>query len=135
MTPKKLEHTHPPPEQPNAWHLHTAREGQPQEEHGKTNAAILGAAFIASFGFVGVVILVSYLYFTVIVVQKREERIETTVLGNDARAYKAAALAGLQSYTFAAEQQARAGVVSIPLDQAKQQVMAKYAGNTGNGTK
>ncbi len=128
MSPKKLEHTHPAPEQPDSWHLHTVQEGHPQEEHGKTNAAILGAAFIASFGFVAVVILVSYLYFNVIAVQKREERIETTILGKEAREYKAATLAGLQSYTFAAEQQARAGVVSIPLDQAKQQVLAKYAG-------
>jgi len=128
----KPEFTHPVPEQADSWHLHTAEEGPAQEEHGKTNAVVLAVAFLASFGFVGLVILVSYLYFQVIAVQKREERIETTVLGNDARAYKAAELQRLQGYSFAAEAQARAGQVSVPLDQAKQQVIAKYAQAGGN---
>jgi hypothetical protein len=123
----QLQYTHPPEEQPDSWHLHTMDEGTPQQEHASsTNAAMLAGAFIGSFLFVGLVILVSYLYFQVIAVQKREERIETTVLGADARAYKADALASLQTYSFPNEQAARAGVVQLPLAQAEQRVLAQY---------
>jgi len=120
-----------PPEQPDPWHLHTPDEGPPQEEHGKINAALLSVAFLASVLFVGVVVLVTYLYFNVQTTRLREERIETTVLSAEYVAYREKALKSLNDYSFANEQAARAGVVSLPFDQAAQRVIAKYAGGGG----
>jgi hypothetical protein len=128
----QLQYTHPPEEVPDSWHLHTTDEGEPQAEHGKTNALILSIAFVASFGFVGLVILLSYLYFQVEMVKRREVRIETTVLGSDARAYKKQSLEQLQGFSFANSAAARAGAVSIPLPEAERRVMQQY-GRQGPG--
>src|SRR5437762_1660011 len=102
---QKLQLTHPTDEKPHSWHLRIVEEGTPQAEHGRTNALILAVAFIASFSFVGVVILATVLYFEVEMTKRREAVIETTVLGEEARAYKRQALADLQTYTFPHEQE------------------------------
>lgn len=129
----KPQYTHPAPDHTDSWHLHTADEGMPQEEHaGKANAAVLAGVFIGSFLFVGVVILVTYLYFEVQFTHARELRIETTALGQDARDYKAKTLQQLQQYTFPSDLSARAGQVEVPVPEAEQRVLAQYAHGGGS---
>ena len=124
----QLQYTHPPTEQPDPWHMHTRDEGEPQEEHASsTNPVVLGGALVGSILFVALVILVSYLYFRVYTVQKREERIETTVFTAEAQRFKREALSQLSTYSFPNEQAARAGTVQLPLEEAQRRVLAQYS--------
>lgn len=128
----KPHHTPEHHESPDAWHLHSPEEGQPQAEHGgKTNVTVLLVAFLTSFGFVAVVILVSYLYFQVHMTSKKQALIESTALSAGHQAYKKSTAQKLQGYSFVTEAAARAGAVSVPLEQAKQNVIAKYGSGGG----
>jgi Ni,Fe-hydrogenase I cytochrome b subunit len=133
MSHQKLQHLPEHHETPDAWHLHSAAEGVPQAEHGgKTNTVVLAFAFVASLGFVATVILVSILYFQVHLTSLRHERIEDTALSAAFHQYRDGAKDRLSGYAFATEDAARAGQVSIPIDQAEQKVIVRYSG-TGNG--
>lgn len=117
------------PETPDSWHLHTTREGPPQAEHGgKVNTLLLGVGLVASVVFVGMVILVTFLYFQTHMTSKRQQLIESTALSATHHQYRDQASASLRDYSFFGEAAARAGVVSIPIDQAKQNVITRYSG-------
>lgn len=115
-------------EQPDAWHRHdVAAEGAPQEEHGRTNPAVLVVAFLATFGFVAGTILASYLYFNLHMTKERREKIESNVLADSFfKVTQPAEMARLKDYGFSGEAAARAGAVSIPIDQAMQNVVNRY---------
>jgi len=118
-------------ETPDAWHMHTPDEGTPQAEHGgKANTALLGAGLLFSVGFVAVVILATFLYFNIHMTAKRRALIENTVLSSGYHSYRDSTQAKLGDYSFVTEAAARAGTVSVPLGQAKQNVIARYSGTT-----
>lgn len=129
------EHTPEHHETPDAWHVHTAAEGLPQEEHGgKTNTVILAVAFVLSFGFVAVTILVTYLYFQVHFTSLRAQRIEGTAMGKSFVQYRDRSREKLGGYNFATEAAARAGMASLPLKEAEQQVIARYSAGQQGGS-
>jgi hypothetical protein len=118
--------------QPDSWHIHTAEEGLPQEEHGShANAAALVGAFVVSVVFVGAVILVVLLYYNTHTTALRQARIETTALSQDYVDYRDRSDRFLSGYGWATPDAAAAGKVSIPIELAMQKVMQQYAGNTG----
>jgi hypothetical protein len=121
----KLPHTPDIHEEPDPWHRHTVDEGIPQVEHAATvNIPILMGVFVATVVFVSATILFTMIYFKRHVTALRQERIETTVVGQGARDYKEAALANLDGYGWA---DAQAGHVSLPLDVARQRVIEAYS--------
>ena len=89
-----IHYTPHPKEHPDAWHRHTRAEGLPQAEHAAhVNVRGLLAAFaLTTVGVVGVIIVIM-LYFRASVVEARRERIETTVLAEEANEYRAQTLA------------------------------------------
>lgn len=86
-----------PEEHPDAWHRHTLSEGLPQHEHAAdVNVRGLLAAFaLTSIGVV-VVVVVIIVYYRATLVEARRERIETTVLAQEANEYRAEALAEIE---------------------------------------
>ncbi len=129
----KQHFTHELHDEPDTWHRHqTAVEGLPQPEHGAhTNGLILAIAFIGSLGFVILTVVATVLYFQVHMTELRRQRIESTGFA-DAFFGKGGtqeqALAQLAQYSFATEAEARAGKASVPIDQAMQRVVDRYAG-------
>jgi len=83
-----------PDEHPDAWHRHTLSEGMPQHEHAAdVNVRGLLAAFaMTSVGVVAVVVVI-IVYYRATLVEARRERIETTVLAQEANDYRAESLA------------------------------------------
>ncbi len=129
-------HYTPPPahDEPDSWHRHIPEEeGLPQHEHGSsTKPLALTIAFLVCFGFVGGTILASYLYFQVYLTGLRREKIESTVLAQQFATGRDAELAKLGDYYFASEDLARKGIVSVPVEEAKKRVLARYAGGPGH---
>jgi hypothetical protein len=125
-------HQHLPhqPEHPDEWHAHTPAEGLPQEEHAaKANPVVLAGSLVASLVFLVVVVLVIFMYFETYVNRLRIERVEDTVLSKDQRQYKLVVSETFRDYSMLPPQYAPQGVVTIPLEQAKQRVMQRYAAN------
>jgi hypothetical protein len=119
-----LPHTPEIHEEPDPWHRHTVEEGVPQAEHAATvNVPILMGVFVATVVFVSATILFTVLYFQRYVTDLRQERIETTVMGQGARDYKDAALSQLNRYGWVDPQ---AGTVSLPLEVARARVIGAY---------
>ena len=125
----KPHYTEPHHDHASGWFRHVpADEGAPQEEHGShTRPIALTAAFLICFGFVGATILATYLYFNVHMAKLRREKIETTAFARDFSEYKRAEEQKLADFYFATDDLARQGVASPPVEQAKQQVIARYA--------
>jgi hypothetical protein len=120
-------HAHTPEvhEEPDAWHRHTLEEGIPQPEHaGKINVPILMGVFVATVVFVSAAILFTIVYFTRHLTTLRHQRMETTQLSEDVRTYRDKTMEALNRYAWA---DAKAGTVSLPLDEAKQRVLRGYA--------
>ena len=87
-----------PEEHPDAWHRHTLSEGMPQREHAAdVNVVGLLAAFALTSIGVAVVVVVIIVYYRATVVEARRQRIETTVLAQEANAYRAEALAEIEA--------------------------------------
>lgn len=83
-----------PEEHPDAWHRHTLSEGLPQHEHAAdVNVRGLLAAFALTSLGVALVLVVIIVYYRATVVEARRQRIETTVLAQEANEYRAAAQA------------------------------------------
>jgi hypothetical protein len=122
------QHTPEAHEVPDAWHRHTADEGPPQEEHGgKANPAIIGLSLLATAVFLVLTIAVIVLYFTTYTTRLRTERIESTVLSKDQLQYKLESSEKLREYSWINPETAHQGIVTIPLQDAKQKVIQKYA--------
>ena len=120
----KLPHTPEVHEEPTAWHRHTIEEGVPQVEHAATvNIPILMGVFVATVVFVSATVLFTMIYFKRHVTALRQERIETTVMGQAARDYRDASLAQLNGYGWT---DPAAGVVALPLDVARERVIESY---------
>ncbi len=122
FTPQTHEHA-------DDWHHHSAEEGVPQAEHGeKPNIPILMGAFLASVAFVGATILATYLYFGVYTQTLRAERMENTALAKDFLQYRDHTNSKLAAANeWLNDDAARAGQAPIPLDKAKEKVIAKYS--------
>ena len=122
-------YTPAPHDEPDSWHRHIpAQEGLPQEEHGEdTKPLALTVAFLLCFVFVAGTILASYLYFRVHMTSLRQQRIETTTFAEQFNQSRNAELARLKDYSFASDDKARAGRASLPIEEAKKQVIARYA--------
>ena len=124
---KHLPHEH---ETPDQWHNHAAAEGLPQEEHGaKANPFVLGASLIATLVFLVVVVLVIFMYFETYINRLRIERVEDTVLSTDQQQYKLIVSETFRDYSMLPPRYAPQGVVTIPIEQARQNVIQRY----GNG--
>jgi heme/copper-type cytochrome/quinol oxidase subunit 3 len=124
FTPQAHEHA-------DDWHHHSAEEGTPQAEHGeKPNIPILMGAFLASVAFVGATILATYLYFGVYTSTLRAERMENAALARmpggfiETRDHTNQKLAAGNEWLN--DDAARAGLAPVPLDKAKEKVIAKY---------
>lgn len=115
-------------EHADEWHHHTSAEGLPQAEHGaKPNTVLLFIAFIGSLFFVGVTILATYLYFNTYTATVRAERSENTALGEDYRVYRDTSHKALHDgYVWLNDNAARAGHVTLPLNTARDRVLARY---------
>ena len=123
-------YTQPVHEHIEQWHHHSAEEGAPQVEHGeRPNIPLLLIAFVASVSFVGVTILATYLYFGVYTQTLRAERMENTALAKEFLAYREKTSEKLaKGNDWLNDDTARAGLAPVPLDKAKEKVLAKYAG-------
>jgi hypothetical protein len=120
-----LDHTPEVPETPDEWHLHTAAEGAPQEEHAATvNAPLLVLAFIGTVVGVILIVVLTYLYFTTYTNQLRRTRIETTALSEDYLRYKSTWQDLAQDYRWVSID--GEGVVSLPLQVAMERVLERY---------
>jgi hypothetical protein len=124
----KPQYTPPVHEHIEEWHHHTAAEGLPQAEHGaKPNMLLLLVAFVGSVGFVGLTILATYMYFNSYTQGLRNERAETTAMGQDYRDYRAKSKKDLEGgYVWLNDEAARAGRVTLPITTAKERVIARY---------
>lgn len=122
-------YTPPVHEHIEQWHHHTADEGAPQVEHGeKPNIPLLLIAFVASVSFVGLTILATYLYFGVYTQTLRAERMENAALAKEFITYRDATAEKLaKGDQWMSPEAAYAGQVPVPLDKAKEKVLAKYA--------
>jgi heme/copper-type cytochrome/quinol oxidase subunit 3 len=121
-TPEVHEHS-------DDWHHHSAQEGAPQAEHGeKPNIPILMGAFLASVAFVGATILATYLYFGVYTQTLRAERMENTALAKEFLDYRTGSSDQLTlANKWVSDDAARAGQAPIPIEKAKEKVIAKYS--------
>lgn len=125
----KPHYTPQPHEHADDWHHHAAAEGQPQHEHGdRPNIPILLGAFVCSVAFVGAVILATYLYFGVYTRTLRSERMENTALAKDFLEYRDHTAKKLSTANeWLNDDAARAGQAPIPIEKAKEKVIAKYS--------
>lgn len=112
------------------WHQHSAAEGLPQVEHaGSVDTKAVAYWFVAIIIFVAVLSVIIAVYFNSVTSQLRAERIETTLIAQEANAAKAQAEATMGfngqsgTYTWA---DAKAGAVQIPIEEAMKKVQAKY---------
>jgi hypothetical protein len=122
------QHTADTHEVPDAWHRHTAEEGPPQEEHGgRANAAIIAISLLATAVFLVLTVAVIVLYYTTYTTRLRTERIESTVLSQGQLQYKLESGEKLREYSWIDPETARQGIVTIPLEDAKQRVIQRYA--------
>jgi hypothetical protein len=129
MAHHPLDHTPGTPELPDAWHLHTSEEGPPQVEHGgRANALVIGVALGATVIFLILTIAVIVMYFSVYTTRLRQERIESTVLSQEQLRYKLESAEKLRDYSLINPETAHQGIVSIPIDQARQTVIRRYSG-------
>jgi hypothetical protein len=130
------DHTPELQETTDEWHLHTAAEGVPQEEHGSTiNAPLLVLAFIGTVLSVVAVVILTFLYFTTYTNQLRRTRIETTALSEDYLQYRGRWQDTAQDYRWVSVE--GEGVVSLPLQVAMERVLERYqqqGGSAGEGT-
>lgn len=127
-----LDHTPELPEQPDEWHMHTAAEGPPQEEHGGTvNTALLMLAFVGTVASIALVVVLTYLYYASYSTQVRASRIETTVLSEDYRQYRAKVHEAMTGFNWVEMDGEPA--VSLPLDVATERVLQRYSGQSGTG--
>jgi hypothetical protein len=107
--------------------MHTTAEGPPQEEHGATvNAALLFAAFVGTVLTIGLVVVLTYLYFTSHMNQLRRSRIETTVLAGEYRDYRERTTGQLRDYGWVSIE--GDGVVALPMEVAMERVLRRYNG-------
>lgn len=118
------EHTPHVDNEPDAWHLHTAEEGQAQEAHAaKANPVILVGAWAAiTFSVIAVVVVV-VIFFDFTSTEVRRQRVETTALATEHHAYRDQSKAAMEQTAWIDSQD---GIVQIPLDQAMQQVIEQY---------
>jgi hypothetical protein len=120
-----LDHTPEIPEQPDEWHLHSAAEGPAQEEHGSTvNTMLLAFAFIGTVLSIGLVVVLTYMYFSAYMNQLRRTRIETTTLAADYLQYRADSDRALHDYVWLDEDRT---IVSLPIGVAMERVLENYA--------
>lgn len=128
--PKYVEHDgdHTPDE----WHSHTRAEGVPQPEHAAhVNVAALTAVFAVSTVLLVVTVVVLVIYFDAHMTQLRAERVETTQLAEDHwRPYRQQSFQKLDSFGWVDRD---AGIVQVPIDDAKRIVVEQYqqAGDMG----
>lgn len=127
-----LDHTPEVPEQPDEWHMHTAAEGPPQEEHGSTvNTALLFLAFVGSVVTVAAVALLTYIYFSTYTNQLWQSRVETTVLAEDYLRYRQQTRQTQQDFVWVRVEDEV--VLSLPLDVATDRVLSRYQGESQGG--
>lgn len=115
-------------ESPDAWHAHGAAEGDPQPEHGgRQNYFVIGLVGLASLAIVVGTVAGTFIYFRKHVTDLRRTKMESpTMLRGDYDAYKKDADAKLTQFRFMGEDAARAGRATLPIDEAKKQVIEKY---------
>jgi hypothetical protein len=125
-----LDHTPEFPERPDEWHMHSAAEGPPQEEHGATvNPVLLTGAFIGTVVSVALVAVLVYAYFTAYTTQLRRSRIETTTMAVDYTRYR-------QDWRHVQDDYSRVAVgqetvISLPLEVAMERVLERYQQGEG----
>jgi hypothetical protein len=108
----------------DSWHHHGPEEGAPQPEHGRlVDPAVMFQVFVVIFGFTGVFVLATVLYFNVSIRQEKEKRVETIANASGYNQMKGAMEAELASYGVV---DPAAKVVRIPIDRAVDRVVSKY---------
>ena len=126
------EHTPAVHDHADSWHHHEAAEGMPQHEHAGVADPVAIARWFTGIliAVVGLIIVLS-VYFVKYTTKMRHERIETFGwISKEAAAARAQAegqlgMAGAPpAYEWA---DPAAGRVQIPIDQAMNEVVAKYA--------
>lgn len=123
MSNTHLEHEH---ETPDSWHRHATDDGAPQQEHGAhASARALSIAFITMTLGVAFVIIVLIAYFNSYNSRYKKQVQETTILGDEVRAQRAADLGTLTQYG-----RIDAENYQIPIDVAMQAVVTER--NQGN---
>jgi hypothetical protein len=121
--PDHLPHEH---EAPNEWHRHGADE-HPQHEHGaQINAKSVWVWFILIVLFVAGTIAITMRYYLGYIQAEKTASIETTVLSKDYWEARAAAEDRLNSFGWSTPEAAKAGQVSIPIEQARAKVLESY---------
>jgi hypothetical protein len=122
------DHTPGAHEVPDAWHQHTPEEGVPQEEHGgKASAAAIAVSLLVTVVFLVLTVGLIIMYFTTYTTRLRVERVENTVLSKDQLEYKLESAEKLHEYSWINPETAHQGVVTIPLAEARQKVLQRYA--------
>jgi hypothetical protein len=120
----QTQHTPEHHEAVEAWHHHSADEGQPQEEHaGKVNTRALGVVFFSIVLFFIATATASILYFVRYTTELRQKKIETHAWATQFSEDYQRQVEGLQQYAWA---DAAAGTVQVPLDIARRRVIEKY---------
>lgn len=129
--PPAPQHTPVVHETTDPWHHHASGEGRPQHEHG---SQVDPTALAVTFGLIVFVVLALTggvtLYFVRYSTVLRQERIETTVLAAEAERIRAEAAARFDGYAWTDPE---AGLVSVPLEQAVDRVIARYADEAATG--
>ena len=121
-----LNHTPEEHQQPDQWHRHSPAEPKPQHEHAAhVNTAMLSVLFVVIVVFVVATVAVTIVYFNRYIVEQRQARIETTALAQGFWKYRDESRAALAAYSWT---DAKAGKVAIPIETAKQKVIATYGG-------
>lgn len=127
--PKYVEHYE---SQTDEWHSHTRAEGLPQPEHAAhVDVRILTAVFIAMAILLVITVIALVVYFDAHMTQLRADRVETTQLAEDHwRPYRQQSFEKLDSFGWVDRD---AGLVQVPIDEAKQIVVERYqqAGQMG----
>ncbi|RMH11080.1 MAG: hypothetical protein D6695_09970 [Planctomycetota bacterium] len=122
MSHEILKHEH---EEPDSWHRHTPDEGPIQPEHGShANPKVLVMTLIALIFGVAFVLIILIAFFNSYTSTFKASREETTALGQQARAAKAAAMERLNSVGWVDHD-----TVRIPIERAMERVVAER----GNG--
>lgn len=122
-----LPHEH---HEPDSWHRHTSDEGLPQVEHGsRVNVTTLSIVFVAMTLFMVVSVAALIVYFDRHTRDVRQQGLETTTEATEyALPYRQQATDQLGGFGWSAD----GTHVRLPVDVAKQQIVARYGHGGGH---
>ena len=130
MSASHPQHTEPVHEEPDAWHTHTLEEGAPQVEHAaRANPAVLIIVLVGLVISTVAMVLALWLYFQDYVDRQKAMRKEVVAFHDPYLAYRARSLAELGTFGW---QDAEAGVLNIPIEDAKRLVIERYRAAKAN---